>query len=732
MQTICMEHRRQLAAILFSDIVGYSAIMQHNEAEAVALMNRYESVLQKAVLQYGGKVINDYGDGSLCLFSSALEAVEASIAIQQDLRQLPAVPLRIGLHIGEVIFENGKVMGDGVNIASRIQTLGLANTVLVSGEIYSKIRNHPELICVPAGTFRFKNIDEPVMVYAMACAGLSVPQRADMAGKLEPSPPGRGRQKFWYAAAILVLILVAVGLFTLNRMQGWPQARGIKEQSVAVLYFDNLSGDSLQDYFSAGMTEEIISRLSNITDLRVKSRQSVLRYRGKADPVKSMARELGVGNILQGSVRKQDNRVLVTVQLVDGRSEMTLWSLSYSRELSDIFEVQADIARQVAARFGITLSETQQRKLVTPPTRNFIAYDLFLKAAADVDMESGIGGKSYFQKAIEKLKTAVALDTGFADAYARLALVYSYVAANDLRPQPWLDTAQVFALRAIKVDPGREPGFIALAHVQYLQGMREESLRNLMKAEAIRPFSATQTIATQLIEQQAFGEAWEWLEKAKRHDPADPIPLSVETWIFLALGMEDSVQNRVEAVLEKGRPSPAMEHPMLVYYMLTGNEQAYAGLARTMYTNDPGQHAYTMGRYHLFRRNWAVADSFYRVSTRPDQMDAGLIALHRGQAGQGRAMLQNTIEVRQQFMNYVHGWHAYDISRCYAALGDERYVVFFNKALQKGWFDYWWIEQDPFFDSVRQSPSFQKIMKQFTLDRDRYRADLLNSMHKMK
>jgi TolB-like protein/class 3 adenylate cyclase len=727
-----MEHRRQLAAILFSDIVGYSAVMQHSEAEAVAMMKRYETVLQKEVLQHGGTVINDYGDGSLCLFSSALEAVEAAIAIQAGLRNKPPVPLRIGLHIGEVVFENGKIMGDGVNIASRIQSLGQANTVLVSSEIYSKIRNHPELNAVLKGTFRFKNIDEPVPVFAMACAGLFVPQKEEMTGKLEPQIPATFMRKVWNVSGIILFLVLMMGLFLWIRAHWVPKSVGIKEQSVAVLYFDNLSGDSLQDYFSAGMTEEIINRLSNIADLRVKSRQSVLRYKGKDDPVKTIARDLGVGSILQGSVRMQENQVLVTVQLVDGSTETTLWSVSYSRDISNIFDVQADIARQVAAKFGIPLSETTRSKLATPPTRNFIAYDLYLKAIADVEMESGIGGKQYFHRAIAGLKEAVALDTSFADAYAKLAMVCSYVAANDRDPQAWFDTALAYARQAVKVGPEREQGYVALAQVQYLLGMREESLRNLMKAEAIRPFSATQIITNQLIEQHAFGEAWEWLEKARRHDPADPVPHAVEIWIFLALGLEDSVQNRVDALLEKGSQPPEMEQPLLVYYLFTGNEQAYATLAGKIYAADKAQYAYNMGKYHLFRRNWAVADSFYRVSSRPDQMDAGLIALHLGNDKQGRDMLQNTIESRLKFMNYYHAWHAYDISRCYAALEDDRFINYFNKALQKGWFDYLWLGYDPFFDSIRQSDSFQKIWKQLTLYRDRYRDELQISMRRMQ
>ncbi len=179
------QHRR-LAAILFTDIVGYTAMMQHDETEALATIKRYTAVLRESVAVHGGEVANDYGDGSLCIFSSASEAIECALEMQQKLQTQPAIPLRIGLHIGEVFIEDGKLLGDGVNLASRIQSIACGNSILFSEEIQNKIKNIPRFKTISLGTFDFKNVERPIVVFALTNEGLMVPERRAMDGKLKP------------------------------------------------------------------------------------------------------------------------------------------------------------------------------------------------------------------------------------------------------------------------------------------------------------------------------------------------------------------------------------------------------------------------------------------------------------------------------------------------------------------------------------------------------------------
>ena len=184
-----LSQQRRLAAILFTDIVGYTAMMQQNELQARASIKKYIAVLKDLVSAHAGEILNDYGDGNLCAFSSASEAVQCAVEIQQQLNTEPAVPLRIGLHIGEIFFEDGKILGDGVNVASRIQSLGQANTILFSEEIQDKIKNIPKFKSAPLGSFEFKNINKPVPVFALANEGLTIPVPRDMEGKMKKKKP---------------------------------------------------------------------------------------------------------------------------------------------------------------------------------------------------------------------------------------------------------------------------------------------------------------------------------------------------------------------------------------------------------------------------------------------------------------------------------------------------------------------------------------------------------------
>src|SRR6476646_6248686 len=207
------EKNRQLAAILFTDIIGYTALMQKDEKNALAVTRHYMATLKEFTDAFHGKILNDYGDGSLCSFPSATEAVKAAVQIQQQLQQEPQVPLRIGIHVGELFFEENKVMGDSVNVASRIQSLACANSILFSKEVFDKLKNQPDCKSVSLGKFEFKNIDEPLEIFALAREGLIVPKREQLTGKLKEIKKKSVRKKILAAAILLILAMAAFMLY---------------------------------------------------------------------------------------------------------------------------------------------------------------------------------------------------------------------------------------------------------------------------------------------------------------------------------------------------------------------------------------------------------------------------------------------------------------------------------------------------------------------------------------
>ena len=439
-----MQNRqRHLAAILFTDIVGSTTMMQRDEAFALATLKHYTSVLKQSVEKHSGEVLNDYGDGSLCIFASASHAVLCALEMQAQLQTDPVVPLRIGLHLGEIFFEEEKIFGDGVNIASRIQSLGQANTILFSKEFFENIRNRPEFKAVSLGLFEFKNVDEPMEIFALANKGLVVPKREHMEGKLKAQK--KNRRKWLMAGGAFLIVLISFLFIIISK--GWLNNNA--EKSIAVLPFENMSNDPQQDYFVDGMMDEILNRLFKIGDLRIISRTSTLIYKGTKKNMKEIAKELGVTSLLEGSVQKDGDIITIRAQLIDGKTDENLWADTYRKEFKDVFSIQSDIAQSIASSLKIKLDPLVKKRIEKVPTQNTGAYDLFLKSREKL---TSIQWKE--QKKL--LDSCILLDPNFAPAYAEIGFYWinrgSYM--GDLNLQQSKDSALPFLNRAIQLDPG--------------------------------------------------------------------------------------------------------------------------------------------------------------------------------------------------------------------------------------------------------------------------------------
>jgi TolB-like protein/class 3 adenylate cyclase/Flp pilus assembly protein TadD len=518
-----MQGHRQLAAILFTDIVGYTAIMHRNEEEAVTVIKRHNAVMEAEVARHGGELLNFYGDGCLCIFPSVSEGLACALEVQHALRAPPVVPLRMALHIGEVFFERDKVLGDGVNIASRILSLAQGQTVLLSAEARDKIRNQPQYKVVSLGSFGFKNVEEPIEVFALCNEGLRVPERRSLEGKLShPSPKTAAARHKWIGAGIILVILLA--LLLLNPLNEKPPPAG-REKSVAVLPFTNTSNDPGQDYFSDGITEEIITQLNKVSDLRVIARSTTMRYKNQDKSTKQIARELGVASILEGSVRKAGNDIRITAQLTDADSQEQLWAENYDlRQPGDVFAVQSAVAQQIALELDVRLSDEEKVSLEKRPTTNPQAYDLLLKA------RYAYSHSDDFYAAEKFLLKAIQLDPSFSLAYSYLANLYvlsaswsgylepevsAQKATEVLRRKPQKDTlyidfntlasieflfhknyprAEYYYQRSISTYPKEELTFNMYALLLTILGRIEEALVQLDKAKALSPVNSFEAI----------------------------------------------------------------------------------------------------------------------------------------------------------------------------------------------------------------------------------------------
>ena len=370
--------RRQLAAILFTDIVGSTAMMQKDEQTAISLNKRYVAVLKQFVSSHGGEILNDYGDGSLCTFSSATEAIRCAIEMQQQFQMEPKVPLRIGLHIGEIFFEDGKVFGDGVNVASRVQSLGIANSILFSSEINSKIKNQQEFKSVSIGKFHFKSVDEPMEVFALSNECLVVPKKEELTGKLKEIEKRSLRKKL--IIAMIAIILLVVSFFIYKKIAPTGSVAET-EKSIAVLPFENIGVSDSDVYLSDGISLDIINNLSKISSLqKVIAWFSVKSFKKTTRSVKQIADELGVKVILTGTIQKHADKIQVTAELIDANTSEILWVHSYDYALEDVLSIQSEVAQSIAAALKTKLTPEEKREISKHYTDNVEAYKFYRKS----------------------------------------------------------------------------------------------------------------------------------------------------------------------------------------------------------------------------------------------------------------------------------------------------------------------------------------------------------------
>jgi tetratricopeptide (TPR) repeat protein len=368
--------------------------------------------------------------------------------------------------------------------------------------------------------------------------------------------------------------------------------------------------------------------------------------------------------------------------------------------------------------------------LAAVPTKNLEAYDRYLKASSLFLLVDGVGGNN--RKSINYLKQAIQLDTSFAAAYALLSENYTSLSTISSDPKRLLDSAAIFGRRSIDLNPESEAGYLAMAKIKSWEGLYDEALKWLFKADDIKPFSANRGIRGVYLKKNEFGNAYKWIKKAIEHDPSEPSNYSSEADIFFKLGLLDSMKNSIERARRMNKNTSVMDWTARTYYMFAGNEEEYDALCRKAFALDEKALNYQLGIFYVIQRNWKKADSLYRISSRPDDMDGGLVNIHMGRKEQGSIILKNTIEARKKFLGFSDEWHYFDISRCYAALQDNRYIHCYNKAVEKGWHDYTFFELDPFFDFVRETPEFKKVWQNVQQRNEKYKAELYAAVKNSK
>jgi TolB-like protein/Tfp pilus assembly protein PilF len=632
---------------MFTDVIGYTALGQRNEELSIAMIDEQRRVLRPIFNRHKGREVKTMGDGSLVEFRSALEAVRCAYDIQRAIRErnipLPAsnrIHLRVGVHLGEVLDSDGDISGDAVNVASRIEGLAEDGGVCVTRQVYDHVQNKLELAFANLGLRPVKNVSSPVEVYKMVMP--------------------------WES-------------------QTFRPEETLDKRRIAVLPFANMSPDSRDDYFVDGMTEELIATMSKISSLKVIARTSVMGYKGTQKKVNEIARDLGVGTILEGSVRKAGEKLRITVQLVDARTSAHLWSESYNRELKDIFAIQTDISKTVAEALKVQFLSQEQSQIEARQTGDPLAYVLYLKGRSHWNTRSEEG----VNRAIKLFEEAVARDPEYALAYVGLADCYSILGLYGYRrPSAVFPLAKELATKALGLDDNLAEAHASISepmtHYYYDWTRADFELRRALELNPNFSQAHSWFGVCYLASMGRLDEALTELRKAEQLDPLSPrIVSEVGRVLYFARRYDEAILQYEKAF--RLEPDSAILHKWLadVYSQKSMFDKALTEIEKAV---------------QLSKGSVFILD------------DAGYVYAASGRREEAQKVLDQLDELSGEM--YVP---EYGRAAIYVGLGDK------DKAMEWLWKAYkercflTWLKVEPVFDLLRDDSRFNSLLEKLGL-----------------
>jgi adenylate cyclase len=607
--------QRRLAAILASDMVGYSRLIEADEEGTLARQKAHrKELIDPTIAAYHGRIVKSTGDGLLVEFPSVVDAFRCAVSVQLAMTEREAqipeaqrITYRVGINSGDIVIDDDDIYGDGVNIAARLEGLAEPGGICVSRTVFDQIKGKVNSEFEDLGAQQVKNITEPIQAYRVG-------MQPEVAATEYSEPTRRRTPRRWAAilATLTVIIAVAGVIYWNVRVPEFVPASAVRmvdplpdKPSIAVLPFTNMSDDSEQEYFSDGISEDIITDLSKLKNLTVIARNSSFTYKGKTVKIQEIGKDLGVQFILEGSVRKAGDRIRITAQLVDTESGHHLWAERFDRKLVDIFSVQDQITRQIVSALSIRLSSDEQKRLAGNVPSSFEAYDLFLRGQQSFALNT----EEALARAVEQYRQAIRLDPDYAHAYAALATVLTRqvnlgysdspartqdrslelarkaVSIDPTSPQvQWtlgyvymyrkqFDEAVEASKRAVSLSPNYADGYALVALIKNNLGQAEEAIRLLEKAMALNPYYTWDFIYQLGRAYYAMGEydkAVSYLRQALERNDAVTYPRLFLAASYMELGQTEDAEWEITQ-LQMSRPHFTLSH--LQKTMPIGNEK---------------------------------------------------------------------------------------------------------------------------------------------------------------
>jgi adenylate cyclase len=636
---------RRLAAIMFTDLVGFTTLGQRNESLALSILDEQRRLLRPMFKKHGGREVKTVGDGFLVEFPSALSAMKCALEVQAIIRELNKslpeprrVQLRIGVHLGDVVESRGDISGDAVNVASRMEAFAEGGGVCLSRQVYDQVQNKFERPLASLGLKALKNVNSPMEVYRV--------------------------------------------------LMPWENAQAVQPMHqdsarLCILPFANVSPDAADEYFSDGMTDELITVLSKIKGLKVIARTSAMRFKGEKVTASRIGQELNVGYLIEGSVRKSKDRARITVHLIDTRTEEQLWTETYDRELRDVFTVQSDIAQQVARSLELRFGARESRA-VTSQTQNPEAYSFYLKGRYRWNLRT----ERDIDQAIKYFEEAIGRDQNYALAYAGLADCYSILGYYGFRRSAVMSPrARELAEKALAIDEGLAEPHASLGQVlmQYYFDWKRAG-DEFDRALELNPSYATAHFwrATHFMSHRKFDECLVEVRKAVELDPLSMIVLTdAAKDLYLAGRYEEAIGEYKNSL--QVDPTFAIAHKGLaeVYAQKGMNDEAVSEIERAI---------------DLSGRSVFILD------------DLGYIYARAGRTKEAMRIIDDLDRISAE--KYVP---AYGRAVIYAALGEtEKALTWLEKAYEERSFLVY-LKVDPAFDRLREEEGFKAILRKMEL-----------------
>ena len=717
-----MATTRLLATSLFADIVGYTDLMQRDEVSALKKLDLFKSCLEREIPEHGGEIIQYFGDGCLAIFGSALEAVSCARKLQQQWGQAVDLPVRIGLHLGDVIRKDDNVYGDSVNIASRIESMGIPNSILVSESVRNNIKNQPGLQFQSLGEYEFKNVSEPMAVYALDCDQLKIPDPASITGKL--ATKDQKRRAGWQRILVPVLAALAILLIGYNVLKPDAEPPEEIESSIAVLPFTNLSRDADQDYLTAGFTSEINHQLSKIESLSVISQTITRQMVVQQKTTPQIAKELDVNYILEGTINKAGERIRLITNLTRMTDNQLIWSEEFDLDEVNLIDAQIQVSTGIAEKLPLNISQKNINQLKKIPTSSPLAYEFYLRALHS--SPEFVAPLESFKSTIRLLEKAISLDENFAQAYALMARVnYNASTVAGADAEELRQKSMYFANTAISLDSLLPDPYVVIG-LNNNDKISGSGVKWFAKANKLDQKAGLVELSLHHIALGEYITAFEYAQLKVQRDPKSPDGYANIAHIHQDLGNHERTIELLENLIDEGFTSSRVTTILFFSFLSEGKtDEAIALVEKLVLPIDSITGIGRKGMALFFGRKWREAEDYY-LRTNNKDMDLALMHLKTGRNKSAERLFQESIQ-RRQIIKAQSPWFLRDLSRIYAAKGEiKKAYAYLDTLDQRNALHYPFLEVDPFYDLIRNENRFQEYCDKLEAKKEQLRRQIQN------